>query len=194
MADRWFYAHDVNKIGPFSGRQLHDLAVSGQILPTDTVWKEGIHRGVFASKVQYLFLPTPSLAASVSASVPVSPVPSPCLPAASSPTSVGLTANVQPTAFSEDLQLVPEEKVPITPKPPNAPQPPVRKRRAIVVKGAVIVNQDGVRVQYRKKCMVCSFEESSWSTMPIPNGMTRAGFFCPKCRKRQSVEIQGYPV
>ena len=56
MADRWFYAHDEIKIGPYSGRELRDLADSGEIVVTDTIWKEGIEQGVLARKVKNLFV------------------------------------------------------------------------------------------------------------------------------------------
>ena len=73
MTDRWFYAHDDQRIGPFSGQQLRDLADSRQLLPTDTVWKEGIDKGVFATKVRYLFSSTPTEIPPVSASVQAAP-------------------------------------------------------------------------------------------------------------------------
>ena len=53
----WYYAHDGKKIGPLSGRELKDLATSGRILPTDTVWSEGTEWGVVARKVKNLFPP-----------------------------------------------------------------------------------------------------------------------------------------
>src|SRR5271169_480835 len=59
MADRWFYTHDGQKIGPCSGQQLKEFAACGRILPTDTVWKEGIEKGSLAQKVRYLFPPAP---------------------------------------------------------------------------------------------------------------------------------------
>ena len=42
MPGGWFYAHDADKVGPFSGQQLKDLAACGSLLRTDTVWKDGI--------------------------------------------------------------------------------------------------------------------------------------------------------
>ena len=182
MADRWFYARADDKIGPFSGPQLRQLAVLGQILPTDTVWKEGIAKGVFAGKVKYLFASTISEVAAVSVS---DPVPSVDLP-------VNVPPDVSPPAVPENLQEQPAVIVPVTPKQPSVYQPQAKKRRAVGVKGADIVNQDGARVQYRKKCTKCGHEDSSRSSMPIPNGTVRAGYFCPKCRKRQPVEIQGF--
>src|SRR5262245_58682167 len=57
MADMWYYAHGEDRKGPFSGQQLKDLASCGEILATDTVWKEGVARGAPASKVKHLFQP-----------------------------------------------------------------------------------------------------------------------------------------
>ena len=55
MAAIWYYAHDENRIGPFSSRQLKELASTGAILVCDTIWKEGIVKGVVASRVKNLF-------------------------------------------------------------------------------------------------------------------------------------------
>jgi hypothetical protein len=55
MAAIWYYAHDENRIGPFSSRQLKELASTGAILLSDTIWKEGIAKGVVASRVKDLF-------------------------------------------------------------------------------------------------------------------------------------------
>jgi len=94
VADFWYYSHDTKKIGPCSGRQMRDLADSGGILLTDTVWKEGIVKGVAASK-------------------------------------------------------------------------------------------------FRKKCTTCGHADNSWNTLPIRNGVMRAGFYCIKCRKHRDVEVHG---
>ncbi len=75
------------------------------------------------------------------------------------------------------------------PRPP--PPPPPRKRRAVALNGAVILSQDGVDVQYRKKCSLCGFEDRCRSSMRIGNGMTRLHFYCPECRKGRDVQIQG---
>src|SRR5438067_10238176 len=37
MADQWYYARGEDKLGPFSARQLKDLADDERILPTDAV-------------------------------------------------------------------------------------------------------------------------------------------------------------
>jgi len=57
MADQWYYARDECRLGPFSGRELRELAVCGLLLPTDTVWKLGVKKGVTAAHVKNLFPP-----------------------------------------------------------------------------------------------------------------------------------------
>src|SRR5439155_26642043 len=75
------------------------------------------------------------------------------------------------------------------PRSPQISQP--KKGRAVAVKGAILISQDGHAVQYRKKCCQCGHEDASKNRMPIRHGVTRASFFCPKCRKLSPVEIQG---
>jgi hypothetical protein len=55
MTTQWYYVHDAKRLGPFTARQLAELAAAGKILPTDTVWKEGMEKGVPAEKVKNLF-------------------------------------------------------------------------------------------------------------------------------------------
>lgn len=38
---RWYYARGDRQAGPVSGQELKQLAQSGQLLPTDLIWKEG---------------------------------------------------------------------------------------------------------------------------------------------------------
>ncbi len=59
------------------------------------------------------------------------------------------------------------------------------------MKGAVIVSQDGHSVFYKKKCFACGHEDGCRSTMVIGIGITRAHFFCTKCRKNREVQMQG---
>jgi GYF domain 2 len=54
----WYYAHGDDKLGPFSGDQLKELAAAGTILPTDTVWRDGTATGVSANRVVNLFAPS----------------------------------------------------------------------------------------------------------------------------------------
>ncbi len=53
----WYYAHGDDKLGPFSGDRLKELAAAGAILPTDTVWRDGTATGVAANLVKNLFAP-----------------------------------------------------------------------------------------------------------------------------------------
>lgn len=76
-------------------------------------------------------------------------------------------------------------------KPPDLHAEKSRRRRAVSVKGAVLVIQDGYLVYYRKLFSACGFEDNCRSTMLISTGITRSHFFCPKCRKSREVQIQG---
>jgi len=58
MAQQWFYTKDgKSKIGPVTSTALQALAQSGQLLPTDMVWKEGMPKWVPAQKVKGLLFP-----------------------------------------------------------------------------------------------------------------------------------------
>jgi outer membrane biosynthesis protein TonB len=178
MADLWYYAHGPDKTGPFSGRQLKELAASGRIVPGDTIWKDGIERGVPASKVKNLF--------------PASPPPPPPAPAAFQNPDGPVPAKPIPPEPAAAAECKVEPKAPPAVNRPVPAPKPVRKGRAVVVKGAVITYQDGSSVKYRKKCSVCGFEDHLWNSMPILGGTTTSTFFCPKCRKVRPVEIQGF--
>jgi len=78
MSAEWYYTKDGQKYGPLSAAELKELARSGQLAPTDMVWKAGMAEWKVASSVKGL-LP---------ASAPASPLPaSPASPepAASAP-------------------------------------------------------------------------------------------------------------
>ena len=56
MADRqWNYAKSGQSLGPVSGKQLKQLADSGQLVATDLVWTDGMSAWAAASKVPGLF-------------------------------------------------------------------------------------------------------------------------------------------
>src|SRR5579859_3105691 len=56
MAREWFTSKDgQNKHGPFSSTELLALAKSGQLLVTDSVWKQGMSKWTAASKIKGLF-------------------------------------------------------------------------------------------------------------------------------------------
>jgi hypothetical protein len=69
------------------------------------------------------------------------------------------------------------------------PEPPARPKRVVSVKGAVLMGQDGVKVQFRKKCGTCGHEDNCRSSSIIRQGAFRVPFFCPKCRKARSAEF-----
>ncbi|HVS35781.1 MAG TPA: GYF domain-containing protein [Gemmataceae bacterium] len=220
MIDRLFVARGDNTFGPFSAAQLRRLAATGQIQLTDSIWRHGaMEQAVFAAKVKNLFPAPPVLAAGKAPGAAETPGPTPAPTAAAVPSSAPVVPSAPPPDPSAALGRSDEAK-PVTAAPTNsAPQdsaavvspaepsatakavprekapPPtpelVRKRRAIAVKGAVILSQDGVTVHYRKKCSQCGFEDRCRSVMPIGNGMTRGNFFCTKCRKGREVQIQG---
>src|SRR5262245_14842519 len=53
---RWYFARDnKHKHGPFSPAQFKQLAVSGQLLPTDMVIREGSRKWAVAAAVKGLF-------------------------------------------------------------------------------------------------------------------------------------------
>ena len=71
MADRWYFGGDAQRFGPFTGAQLKEQGVLGKLQPTDTVWKEGVVRGMMAAKVKNLFPPLPVETLPDSATMPI---------------------------------------------------------------------------------------------------------------------------
>jgi tetratricopeptide (TPR) repeat protein len=55
MAQEWYYSKDGERQGPVTPQQLKQLAASGDLQPTDLIWKEGMDDWVQASKVKRLF-------------------------------------------------------------------------------------------------------------------------------------------
>ncbi len=205
MADRWYYAHGEDRKGPFSGQQMKDLASGGEILPTDTVWKEGVAQGAPASKVKNLFQPSrpdagpgaappppaeadpaPAAAAALAEAVPPPVQPDSPVPAAEAKanTAEAPAQTVRAETTSDGAAAATQR--------PGAGQTHAKKGRAVAGKGAIIQGQDGVNVRFRKKCTVCGHEESSLTTMPIRQGIMRSPFYCRKCRKSRDVEVQGH--
>src|SRR4051812_34375097 len=54
MAQDWYLMVSGQQVGPVTGQQMRDMASSGQLQPTDTVWKEGMPNWVPASSVKGL--------------------------------------------------------------------------------------------------------------------------------------------
>lgn len=52
---QWYYARQGQRSGPVSAEQFKELASSGQILPSDSVWKKGMEKWVPAGSLKGLF-------------------------------------------------------------------------------------------------------------------------------------------
>lgn len=181
MSDEWYFAWEGREFGPYTADQFKGLAAIGRLQPTDLVWVPGMTAPVAASRVKNLFAALPVHAVAVE--TPVEPAD-----------SASLAEAVPPPVTVE----APSEPVPVAlPKPPAAPPPTVKPPfvpkkktgRATAGPGAVIVSQDGERVQYKKKCTKCGYEEQTRHSLMIRNGVTRSPLFCPNCRKSQPVEV-----
>jgi GYF domain 2 len=199
MPVQWYYGRGADITGPVSGRELSDLAASGEIVPTDTVWQEGVEAGVAAGKVKNLFRSATHRADRL-ASAPATPAPDVALAVAPKAGDQPGVMPLDPPAAAPDpeagAEVIPTDPVPTaTEVPPTAGWSTTRATpktaRAVAGKGVVIVGQDGATVKYRMKCTTCGREDSSWKSIPIPRGVARVAFFCSKCRKRRDVEIHG---
>jgi GYF domain 2 len=164
VIDQWYYWHEADILGPFSGKQLAALAAAGDILPSDTVWKDGVEEGVPASKVQHLFAAVGTeIAADGAAAVKPDP------------------AAIEPLVAPEPVA-----------RWDGVRQSSGGRARAVAGTGTTIVGQDGKTVKFRMKCTKCGSEDRSWKTLPITRGTIRANYYCPKCRKMRQVELTGH--
>jgi len=202
MIDRLYLGRGDRTSGPFSAAQLRGLAAAGRIRPTDAVWREGaIEKSVDAAKVKNLF-PSPQTLTQEGASEACEPTPPPAdvfycptsapqVPLDSAPVPSEIVPEPTPVQTAAVPPVSPALLGAGDPTSPARPPERVRKRRAVALQGATILSQDGMTVQYRKKCTKCGFEDRCRSSMPIGNGMTRIHFYCPACRKGRDVQIQG---
>ncbi|HMF19936.1 MAG TPA: GYF domain-containing protein [Gemmataceae bacterium] len=55
MADLWYYTRDGKAMDPVSEAELKKLAASGDLQPTDLVWKEGMAKWVRAGSAKELY-------------------------------------------------------------------------------------------------------------------------------------------
>ncbi|HEV3204840.1 MAG TPA: DUF4339 domain-containing protein [Gemmataceae bacterium] len=198
MADQWYYGWGNKKFGPYSPTQFKELVEQGKIQPTDMIWKEGIEQGVLASNVENLF---PNLRDNIlkenepSASHQPSQINTPEIgeeqPPEIEPGELMLMGIPEPNDSADLVSPASAHAADENLNKPGIQKQSAKKGRAVGVKGAVIISQDGERVQYRKKCIKCGYEDASKSTLPIRNGITRGRFFCPKCRRAGEVIIQG---
>jgi Tfp pilus assembly protein FimV len=193
MTEQYYYAQGVHEFGPFSALQMRELAAAGRILPADLIWQSGTTRKVSAANVGNLF-------AGQTASAPAETMPAaesephePASPAASEEIPADLAGAADPAPEEEATRLEPAApEIPLTHSSRTASQQfHPRKKRVVSIKGAILMGQDGVEVKYRKKCRVCGHEDNCRSTAKIPQGTLRGTFYCPTCRRVQTVEIVG---
>jgi uncharacterized protein YxeA len=65
----------------------------------------------------------------------------------------------------------------------------------VALQGAVIVKQDGTEnYVYCRKCESCGYIESNMkcNAYASPHATSSSGFYCPKCKKLQNIEIAHY--
>lgn len=58
FGDRWHYSQGGKQTGAVSWANLKEMALSGQLSPSDRVWKKGMSKWVSAEKVEGLFVAT----------------------------------------------------------------------------------------------------------------------------------------
>lgn len=204
MSEKWFFAHGGDRIGPYTAQEMRVRALSGEIQPTDTVWKEGIEKGVLATKVKHLFDNSPPIASHVEvgdlapANIPdhlsSPPEGSSLSPLQETDTNDAVDEpQVEPTLVGGTETRESTNVEAIQQKPILSPPAPKKERlkRAVPIRGVSIVSQDGKTVKFRKKCIDCGHQDSSWSNMIIRTGSMRVAYFCPKCKKRREVEMLG---
>jgi hypothetical protein len=134
MADQWYYVQQGQRQGPVAEEELKQLASSGQLKPTDKVWKQGMAVWTEASQVDGLIPP------------PDPSQPPPLEDAAQTVSEWYYVQNGQQTGPVSEQQLrqlasggqlrpadlvwkkgmsewVPLNQVPLSPPDPNAPPP-----------------------------------------------------------------------
>jgi hypothetical protein len=197
MAEHWFYGQNGERLGPWSSEQLKDLAAAGTIQPTDTIWKEGIERGALAKNVKNLFSPASPKPLGQTEGPTGAVVPVATHEQSLAPPAVAVEkASAEPPpsilapSHSGESDVITAQGG-SKPKTIGSPKRHIQQLRAVALRGAIIFSQDGRVVRFKKKCPKCGHEDPSRGTLPIRPGMTRASFFCRKCRKSRQVEIQG---
>src|SRR5437870_5515390 len=117
MADRWYYAHGARRLGPFTARELSGLAAAGKLLPADTVWQEGMEKGVLAERVKHLF-PQAQAGAGPTDAAGISPTTSTTPHLHATPTAAGVEGGHMVLTFRDHVdgmgvELAPELSAPV---------------------------------------------------------------------------------
>jgi hypothetical protein len=92
----WHYTKDKQPHGPVNSTQLKALAASGQLLPTDLVWKDGMTQWVPAATLKSMFDSAPTTATSDA------PVPT-AHKAPESPTDPAQLASIPYASLTTDM-------------------------------------------------------------------------------------------
>jgi hypothetical protein len=75
MSEQWYYATNGQKYGPVPAEKLRELALSGQLRPTDLVWRKGMSQWAAAQSIKGLFAaPQPAVQPPPFPAAPVVPV------------------------------------------------------------------------------------------------------------------------
>jgi hypothetical protein len=93
---QWYYAQQGHRCGPVSPEQLKQLAVSGQLQPSDSVWREGMAQWAAASQVRGLFPAATHPSPGLPPSAPAVPGPSDIKQPASATASVSAAQPLSP--------------------------------------------------------------------------------------------------
>ena len=59
MSQQWYYVKEGQRLGPVASETLKEMAISGQLQPSDQIWREGMASWTSASKLKGLFAEAP---------------------------------------------------------------------------------------------------------------------------------------
>jgi hypothetical protein len=177
MTERYFYAHGVTEHGPYSAVQMREFAHAGQISPNDSIWREGSTQRFPASSIKNLYsdpAPRTSPTVAVTSVAPVVAAPE------TAPSDSADAEAEQPQGSAGHSDPV---------NPPKPAEHSERLKRVVSIRGGILCSQDGVSVRFKKKCEKCGYEDAARSVAPIRTGSMRISFYCRKCRKSRTVEM-----
>jgi hypothetical protein len=133
MSEEWFYAQNGKEFGPYGSAQLKRLGASGQIQPTDLVWKAGMSKRVPARSVKGLCpgsAPAKEMqtaAARTAATAAEEPVELTAVEPAAHPTqavvSTAASTQVEDTVELTAIEAATAPAAPVVPSPPPFIQP-----------------------------------------------------------------------
>lgn len=70
VTTKWYYAKGTERHGPVTEEQLHRLAATGKLQPSDLVWRKGMAQWQQAESIQGLFPPQPMVKGATQATQP----------------------------------------------------------------------------------------------------------------------------